>query len=443
MKKLYVTLIYCLVAVVAASAQVLGVKGEKSSSFGFYIKDLRADSVIFASNADQVLVPASITKSLTSATTLLKLGADYRFVTKTGLSGSSHDNGVWHGNLVINAVGDPTIESEHIKEAGGFCDSIVNNIKRLNITKIDGDIIVLTSMSGQGQIPEWEIDDLAWAYGAGLYGLNFRDNTFTLWPATKKTEPYIPGLEVTVRKSAGGTNLIRGFDSNKLIVEGANPGDKNWAVTSTTPDPALVFKNVLESKLSDAGVTLTHNKAVSNAISTTVYNHRSPKLTTILRSLMLRSDNMFAEAMLRAGAPGKSRSAAIKDELELWSSKGVPTDFVTLRDGSGLARADRFSPRFLGRMLEKMAKSDVASTYINLFPVAGKSGTMKSFMADTRLAGRLAMKTGSMNGVQCYAGYLLDTKGKPSHVVVVMCNSFFCSRAELRQAISTFLLKKL
>lgn len=443
MRKLYITFIYCLIAVVAATAQVLGVKGEKSSSFGFYIKDLRTDSVIFASNADKVLVPASITKSLTSATTLLKLGGDYRFNTTVSFSGTSGGNGVWNGNIIVNAVGDPTIDSEHLKEAGGFCDSIVNNIKKLGINKINGEIIVNSSMSGQGQIPEWEIDDLAWAYGAGLYALNYRDNTFTLWPATKRTEPYVPDLNVTLRQSSSGTNLIRGLNSNGLIVEGANISDKNWSVVSTMPEPAAVFKHALTSKLSDKGISISGKKALHTAPVKTIYTHRSPKLTTIMRSLMLRSDNMFAEAMLRAGAPNKSRSAAIKAELDLWRAKGIPTDYVTLRDGSGLSRADRFSPRFLGRMLEYMAKSDVADTYINFFPVAGVSGTLKSFMADTRLKGRLAMKTGSMNGVQCYAGYLLDNKGKPSHVVVVMCNSFFCTRAELRQAISSFLLKKL
>lgn len=443
MKKIYLSLIIGLITAMTASAQVLGVMGEQSSSFGFYIKDLRADTVVFASEADRVLVPASITKSLTSATALLKLGADHRLVTPVQLTGAMSGDGVWSGNIVVNSVGDPTIESRHLSDAGGFCDSIVAAVKRLGISKINGDIIVKNGMSEGGQIPQWEIDDVAWSYGAGLYSMNYRDNTFTIWPATKKTDPYIPDLNVKVYASNSGTDAIRGINSNNLIIEGANPSDKKWAMSSTMPDPTAVFKHALVSKLKANGVVISGKKSSANGDAQTLYTHRSPRLSVILRSLMLRSDNMFAEGMLRATAPGQSRSAALKSELSLWKSKGLETDFVVLKDGSGLARADRFSPRFIGSMLEYMAKSNVADTYVNLFPVAGESGTLKSFMADTRLKGRLAMKTGSMNGVQTYAGYLLDDNGKPSHVVVVMCNSFFCSRAELREAISAFLLKQL
>lgn len=61
-------------------------------------------------------------------------------------------------------------------------------------------------------------------------------------------------------------------------------------------------------------------------------------------------------------------------------------------------------------------------------------------MAKTPLKGRLALKTGSVSAVQCYAGYLLDEENKPTHVVVVMVNAFYCPRARLREAISDYLL---
>lgn len=32
------------------------------------------------------------------------------------------------------------------------------------------------------------------------------------------------------------------------------------------------------------------------------------------------------------------------------------------------------------------------------------------------------MKTGSMSGIQCYAGYKLDENYEPTHIVVVMMN---------------------
>ena len=78
---------------------------------------------------------------------------------------------------------------------------------------------------------------------------------------------------------------------------------------------------------------------------------------------------------------------------------------------------------------------------MSFFPKAGKDGTMKGFLAKTPLQGKIAMKTGSVNGVQCYAGYKLGVNGKPTHVVVIMVNNFFCSRQSLRKAIEAMLTK--
>ena len=47
-----------------------------------------------------------------------------------------------------------------------------------------------------------------------------------------------------------------------------------------------------------------------------------------------------------------------------------------------------------------------------------------------------------MSAVQCYAGYLLDENcERPTHVVVVMVNAFYCPRGKLREAISDYLIK--
>ncbi|MDE5749882.1 MAG: D-alanyl-D-alanine carboxypeptidase, partial [Duncaniella sp.] len=59
---------------------------------------------------------------------------------------------------------------------------------------------------------------------------------------------------------------------------------------------------------------------------------------------------------------------------------------------------------------------------------------------ETPLEGRVAMKTGSMKGVQSYAGYLLDAEGRPTHILVFMANDFRCSRPGLKNAIQDLLL---
>lgn len=87
-----------------------------------------------------------------------------------------------------------------------------------------------------------------------------------------------------------------------------------------------------------------------------------------------------------------------------------------------------------------MAKSPLADTYVNLFPKAGREGTVKNFLKNTVLEGKLVLKSGSMNGVHCYAGYKLGRNGKPTHAIVIIVNNFFCSRDALRKEMQRFLL---
>ena len=88
-----------------------------------------------------------------------------------------------------------------------------------------------------------------------------------------------------------------------------------------------------------------------------------------------------------------------------------------------------------------MLADEFGDTYLSLFPLAGLHGTMKNFLADTPLEGRVAMKTGSMKGVQSYSGYLLDEEGRPTHLLVFMANGFKCSRQALKNDIQRLLLE--
>lgn len=423
----------------------LGIENENATSIGIYIKDLKTGRVIADRNSSLALMPASVMKVVTTASALHFLGENFRFTTDVSLTGNrSEDNsGVWEGNLVVRSVGDPTIESENFKGNLGFCDSIVSNIRRLGIKEINGRIIVEQTLSNAGQIPEWQISDVACGYGAGLYGFNFMDNTLTVTPATGSVKPYAPGLEIECVTTTAGNQQLRGINSNQLFIFARSFANKKWVISTTMPDPSAVFTAQLMSRMSESGISLTDKTVKTGDADATelIYSHKSPASKDIFKSLMVRSDNLFAEGMLRATLPGDSRYQAIKKEKELWTERGLSTKTVVISDGSGLARTNRLSPRFIAGVLEYMAKNEKSSTFVSFFPKAGKDGTMKGFLAKTPLQGKIAMKTGSVNGVQCYAGYKLGVNGKPTHVVVIMVNNFFCSRQSLRKAIEAMLTK--
>ncbi|MDE6277890.1 MAG: D-alanyl-D-alanine carboxypeptidase/D-alanyl-D-alanine-endopeptidase [Muribaculaceae bacterium] len=435
-------------ACIARAEAVLGIDGEESTSVGIYIKDIRKttpehERILMDHNSQMALTPASVMKALTTATALDVLGDDFRFSTSVELQGT-RAGATWQGNLVVISSGDPTLESENFKSNNGFCREILDGLKKAGISRITGRIIVRQSLSDQGPILQWECEDIAWPYGAGLFGLNWRDNTFTLSPATGKTTPYVPDLKIDIRKSSSGNDLVRGVESNRLVIYATNPQNRKWVTRSTMPDPAAVFEAELSGVLRNGGITLGDKEIKSPGAETlAVCTHRSPRSAEIFRSLMVRSDNLFAEGMLRASSPGTSRKKAIEAEKALWSNRGINAKYTIINDGSGLTRANRLSPRFLGNVLEWMASSPHSALYASFFPRAGLDGTMKGFLAKSELEGRLALKTGSVSSVQCYAGYLLDPEtSEPTHVVVVMINGFFCPRAQVRKAVENLLLEK-
>lgn len=427
-------------------AGVLNIKGEEATLEGIYIKDIRTGKVIMNHNSTLALTPASVMKSITVATVLDIYGDQWQFKTPVTLTGNAQtDNpAVWQGNLVIESSGDPTLESDNFKENKKFTDSIIDALKKLGISRIEGKVIIRETMKDAGPVTKWEIEDLAWPYGAALYGFNYFDNIFTLWPATGKSSPNIPGLKVSVIKSEDGNDLLRGIYSDNLVVFAKYPDNKKWSVASTMPNPAKVYQYLLTQRLRREGIQIDDRASQNNTgARKVIYTHKSVVANDIMKSLMYRSDNLFAEGMLRYLAPDKSRDEAIKILKDHWKNQGINSDYSYIFDGSGLTRANRLQPIFLAKVLEKMTKGQHGKTYTSFFPKAGMDGTMRSFLSKSPLKGKIAMKTGSVNGVQCYAGYKLDGDGNPTHVIVVMINGFFSTRAELKSAIEKLITNKL
>lgn len=442
MKRIILAYAFILSALMMCAEVRLGFEGEKYAQVGIYVKDLASGRVVAQNNASTALVPASITKSVTAAVALTRFGRNHQFVTPVYLYGryADSDKSRWIGNLIVESCGDPTIDSELFDSAPKIITEIIAGLRNCGIASISGCIIVSEPQTQQGCPAQWEIEDVAWAYGAGWFGFNYNDNTCKVWPATGETRPYVPGLEVTAIEQDGPTDLLRGFDSNHLLVYGKDVNKPNWHVSTTMPHPADVFIYALEQRLQSAGIALDGDDVDDVSSRLLVCEHRSPLMGDMLQEMMYESHNLFAEGMLRSLAPEGTRKEAVKIYKDVLQSIGIDTRFNTLLDGSGLARADRLRPQFVSDVLEAMAKGENATSYVATFPIAGKNGTVSTLLKKTSLEGRLALKSGSMNGVQCFAGYMLNSKGQPTHTVVIQVNSFFCSRGQLRGCIEKFLI---
>ena len=351
-------LLLACAAVAASARDFLGIDGEESTSIGIYIKDIRSGKVLVDHNSQMALTPASILKCVTTATALQMLGPDYRFTTSVSLRGSV-SKGVLNGDLIINGVADPTLESSQFKHNLGFCNAVVHSLQAEGINKISGDIIIEQNLKKRRAYRPMGNRRCGLPLRRRLFGLNWRDNTFTLFPLTGVTKPYVPDIDFELEKSTDGNELLRGIYSDRLIIRRGDISSKKLSVSTTMPDPAAVLRAELLEAMSDAGITVSKRSkaAATTASIRTLLEWKSPDGAAIMRSLMVRSDNLFAEGILRAIAPGSSRKDAIKKEKEFWNSKGISARYTIINDGSGLTRANRLSAHFIGDVLEWMAKS--------------------------------------------------------------------------------------
>ncbi len=363
--------------------------GLDSTQTSVLVIDLKSGERMVDINSSLPLIPASITKCVTTATLLEKVGSKFRYETPVWYTGGIHD-GVIKGDLVIQASGDPSLNSTHEPGSSDIVAEITDALNALKVSEIEGTIIIdENDFPGPAINPTWHKGDLLHAYGTGTHGFNFEDN-------------------------ASGKRSVA--------------------------SPAAVFKSRLRGALANAGISIGSASVDADGRRHRLGEHRSEQIDEIMRSCMMRSDNQYAEALLRGVGLhyGKSGSTAkgAEEELKYWKRHHADMEGVRIVDGSGLSRTNRITANFMSDVLRHMAGNPY---YASFFPLAGQEGTLKKFLVGTPLEGEIAMKTGSMSGIQCYAGYKLDSEYAPTHIVVVMMNKL-SNRASARAALQKLLL---
>ncbi len=346
--------------------------GVNPKSLSVKIVDLKTGETLGEHNEGSPLIPASIMKSVSTASLLEKVGPDFRYHTRVYIDGPL-DMGILRGNLIVEGSGDPSVNSDAVPYVTDLVEEVAEIVRSMGINKIEGRIIIDNSTFGGTARPaSWQQTDFKEYYGTGFHAFNYQGNA-----------------------------------SGKRSVE----------------NPDAVFVRQLTSALASDDIEV-EGKGLGEGERTQIFDHMSPQLDDIMRSCMMRSDNLFAESILRTygkqeGGDGSTDDAA-KREYEHWAGKkDVPMEDVRIVDGSGLSRSNRVTADFMTGVLRKMGDD---ATYASFFPLAGQEGTLKKFLAQTPLDSYIAMKTGSMNGIQCYAGYKLDDDYAPTHSVVIMMN---------------------
>ncbi|MDR0370493.1 MAG: D-alanyl-D-alanine carboxypeptidase/D-alanyl-D-alanine-endopeptidase [Prevotellaceae bacterium] len=431
------------------------------ANISLMVKDATGNAVVCRHGERNSMIPASTMKIVTTATALEILGGDFRFATAVEIDGNITREGVLEGNLIVKGAGDPTLGSDKIGDKA-FMEKWIAAVKNAGITKIAGDIIVDPGIFDSEAVnPKWLWEDIGNYYASGVYGISYLDNTYQLVlrsggagtrPNIVKTVPELPGLVFENRlKStdiAHDSAYIYGAPrSYSRTIQGAIPANRNnFIIKGDIPEPDILLAKNLQSALIRNHIPVTGN--TSNVPPTTrnrrtIHLHRSPPLREIIREINVKSNNHFAEHLFLTLALQHHAVATVKDAVATvkrhWQTKGLPVDELFMCDGSGLSPANAVSANFLTELLLYMStKSKYKDDFYRSLPLAGKEGTLASFLKNTRLDGRVRAKSGSMSRVCAYAGYL-ENDGK-QYVFAVIVNNANGRSTDVRKKIEALLL---
>ncbi len=425
--------------------QALQTPALQHAQVALYAKYLDADKPLLDVHSAYALAPASGLKLLITSAALELLGADYRFSTRLYYSGSVDKKGVLQGNVYIRGGGDPTLGSDLVAGSPGL-DSLMNiwidAIRQSGIRQINGKLIADAQLFEPQTIPDnWVWVDLGNYYGAGVSALTIHDNLYRLYfkpgeepgdPAEiMGTQPHIPGLVFQNRMRSGpkgsGDNgyIFRAPKCFQAETRGTIPaGVDSFSIKGSLPKPALFTARYLKKKLQSAGIHIRKaaeqtEQAVDYPTLTLLHTTQSPPLADIIYMLNKRSVNLYAEMLLRALPVARGKQGSLEAGLNIlkdfFEAKQIADKGYQQEDGSGLSRNNHLTPRMMVRLLEYMHHSPNFEYFYHSLAVAGNPqdpGYFRTFGKGTLLANNCRIKSGLIQDVRSFSGYLRDSRGK-------------------------------
>ena len=444
-------------------------KGDVLGTSSWGVVAVRADGdTIVSFNGKRKLVPASNVKLLTTGLALNELGPDFRFRTTLAYSGKI-EGGALKGDLYIVGGGDPTLGSKDSIAIATetLFSSWKSMLAKAGINRIDGRII------GDGRFfdgpiekDSWSYQDIGTYYGAGGDALCFYRNVLDIRvsagtavgePVNVVPEyPELPWMEYSnvARTSAKGTGdklflfntdlapvaQMRGTFAIDRKPKKEECSNKFGAMTM-----AMYFCNYLKwrglpvsggyADIDYAGnvrsfISKAGDTAVASDSLSVIGHAESPSLKRIAYMTNWRSDNFYAETMLRMISRTRKGSADYAvcklAETEAFRRLGLDASAVQLTDGSGLSRDNFVSPEFFCSFLRKMMDTKVFGDYVETLAQPGYRYYEPRLKGEPEtLRSRIRYKSGSMDGVRCFSGYVIPSEGSKEDTIVfsVMINN--------------------
>jgi serine-type D-Ala-D-Ala carboxypeptidase/endopeptidase (penicillin-binding protein 4) len=438
----------------------------------YCVTNVLTGDTIVSFNPEKFSIPASIQKILTTAAALDKLGKDFRFKTLFFSTAKIANDGIVPGHLIIQGSGDPSLGSN--KLAGNTpLDTILfrlsSSLKSNGIKRFTGSVIVDPSFFDGQSVPDsWQWDDLGNGYGAGAYGLNILENEVFI-----QIQPGpAPGNAVSIYGLIPPDSGVRYQDvyirtgTEDNVTGFAAPGDSLYRLEGTLrpsfnpesvglamPDPPNYFAKRIKDYLQSDGIIFedgvkTFKVALRSGLTPfssgdTLLTYYSLPLEQLVKRANHESQNLYCESFLKllgkTFGPSKSTKEGIRVVKDYWVSKGLNGSQWILKDGSGLSSRNAVTSAYVCDALNKIyANESFRNSFLYTLPIGGQSGTLKKRWKNSIAEGKVIAKSGSMERVRSFAGYVTREDGQVFSFSV-MANNFLGSGGEMAKKLESLI----
>lgn len=319
--------------------------------------------ILYAKDAKQMVVPASILKILTALVAFEHLGPEYRFHTDFHMDA---DN-----NLVIKGYGDPFLVSEKVAAIAGHLSGKLHTINNLVMDGSYFDPIVIPGTQAASTR----------SYDAPVSALCVNFNT--VFFKTQKGEIVSAEAQTPLLPLARTRIQRLGTESGRIMLT----SDGN----ETTRYAGELFQYFLNA----AGVTINGDIVMAKADTknlTRIYRYRSEiDVSEMVDQMMEYSNNFIANQLfLASGAKAYGAPATLEKGVRAAKTYaaglGVTPEIV---EGSGISRNNRMSAEMMITILD---------AFVPHYGLLQKRG-------------RVYFKTGTLAGIQTRAGYIEGKNG--------------------------------
>jgi len=409
----------------SASQSVLNDSSLKTAHVGISIYEPAANKYWFNYQADHYFTPASNTKIPTCYAAMKYLGDSLEGILKM-----ENDTAI-----LILPTGDPTLLHPDFEK-----QPVISFLKSATKKIYTTDLLWKEEPLGAG----WSWDDYNDPYMVERSPMPVYGNVI------KWTQEH--GLDPSVVYSTPEVNWKVDFDtaqSNNFFVQ-RSVGDNYYKITEGKKELEEQDVPFVTNGLSAALELLpdTIHKTIS-LVPAEIYQGQflgkatqvspiySQPTDSVLKPMMHRSDNFFAEQLLLMVA--RKLNLPMNDDRV--TDTLLKTDFKDLpqkprwADGSGLSRYNLFTPADFVFILSKMKDAFGMDRIKNIFPT-GNEGTLTNHYVSE--SGYIFAKTGSLSGVIAISGFLYTKKNKLI-VFSILVNNHNSSGTRVRKAVEKFI----